>query len=402
MILLAALLAASPAPSALPDSACAPATQDAQVVERATVFLRDSVTAQAEAQGSLMKARVEVTIAPDGRISGARIWKSSGNDSLDQAALEAAQATIFHPKLIDCKPVTGTYLLLVEFPRTDERAAEDAPRRVVNALEGIAALHGTRFGFCEGDEGKKAQDDAREGLAQKAWARLVGSQRDYAAELAQCALLDTSLLDFTITAGFSVASLVSSIGADFEGRDDSYSYQYQATALALPVMTWLASDPQAPAKERSWQSNQLRILGDLTSYATGRRSGYPIPFTIAPDWQGTYPDDRPRPMAKTKALGRDVVAIFATSQSPQLDSELAASDAYEIVFRDYKWRGPPNAYLVVTIYSPVLNGASNVFAYVFALDAQRRWRPRLIPERERGAIEQALGNARTGIGGAAP
>jgi TonB family protein len=58
---------------------------------------------------------VEVTVGPSGNLVGAKVYKSAGNMSIDQAALRAARASTYSPKLVDCQPTTGDYLFRADF-----------------------------------------------------------------------------------------------------------------------------------------------------------------------------------------------------------------------------------------------------------------------------------------------
>jgi TonB family protein len=58
---------------------------------------------------------VIVTIAPSGNLANARIFKTSGNEAIDEAALDAARRSQFAPKYTNCKPTTGSYILREEF-----------------------------------------------------------------------------------------------------------------------------------------------------------------------------------------------------------------------------------------------------------------------------------------------
>ncbi len=59
--------------------------------------------------------QIEVTLAASGNLISASVYKSANNMALDQAALRAARQTTYSPKLVDCKPVTGTYLFTADF-----------------------------------------------------------------------------------------------------------------------------------------------------------------------------------------------------------------------------------------------------------------------------------------------
>jgi TonB family protein len=58
---------------------------------------------------------VQVTIAPDGTIAGGRVVQSAGNAAFDGSAVRSVEESTFAPKLVDCKPVEGTYLFKVTF-----------------------------------------------------------------------------------------------------------------------------------------------------------------------------------------------------------------------------------------------------------------------------------------------
>jgi TonB family protein len=52
---------------------------------------------------------VRVTVAPDGNITRAEVIDSGDNASLGTAALRAAVASTYIPKIVNCQPTTGTY-----------------------------------------------------------------------------------------------------------------------------------------------------------------------------------------------------------------------------------------------------------------------------------------------------
>jgi len=58
---------------------------------------------------------VLVTIGPDGSASDVRVWQSSGDMSLDRAALQAAQASTFAPPEVNGQPATQTYRIIYTF-----------------------------------------------------------------------------------------------------------------------------------------------------------------------------------------------------------------------------------------------------------------------------------------------
>lgn len=64
---------------------------------------------KAKEMGAKMSVVVRIVVGPDGKVKEATIYKSSGNMTLDYAALQAARASTYKPKVIQCKPVSGVY-----------------------------------------------------------------------------------------------------------------------------------------------------------------------------------------------------------------------------------------------------------------------------------------------------
>jgi TonB family protein len=58
---------------------------------------------------------VAVTIDAAGGVSDVRVSQSSGNAAIDQAALRAARASSYRPRLVNCVPSAGTYIFRAEF-----------------------------------------------------------------------------------------------------------------------------------------------------------------------------------------------------------------------------------------------------------------------------------------------
>jgi TonB family protein len=56
-------------------------------------------------------AKVKVTIGTDGRPISAQIFQSSGDSDLDAYAIQAAQHSSFEPRVVNCRPVVGDYLM---------------------------------------------------------------------------------------------------------------------------------------------------------------------------------------------------------------------------------------------------------------------------------------------------
>ncbi|MGA8533097.1 MAG: TonB family protein [Candidatus Tumulicola sp.] len=69
-----------------------------------------------EAGVGAVQVLVEVTVGPSGNLVGTpSIYKTSGNMSIDQAAIRAARASSYSPKLVDCNPATGSYIFRADF-----------------------------------------------------------------------------------------------------------------------------------------------------------------------------------------------------------------------------------------------------------------------------------------------
>jgi TonB family protein len=60
-------------------------------------------------------AVVSVTLAPNGRVLKTSVVKSSGNQTADNAVLEAARKSKYSPKIAACAPVEGAYLFRADF-----------------------------------------------------------------------------------------------------------------------------------------------------------------------------------------------------------------------------------------------------------------------------------------------
>jgi TonB family protein len=61
------------------------------------------------------QVRVQVAIDSNGDLLSASIVQSSGIKALDDASIEAARASTYSPKFVNCMPVSATYTFLVTF-----------------------------------------------------------------------------------------------------------------------------------------------------------------------------------------------------------------------------------------------------------------------------------------------
>jgi TonB family protein len=68
-------------------------------------------------QNSSGTAVIMVRLAGTGAIRNAMIFESSGNQFLDRAALLAARQQTYSPQIVGCDPVSGSYLITVDFQR---------------------------------------------------------------------------------------------------------------------------------------------------------------------------------------------------------------------------------------------------------------------------------------------
>jgi TonB family protein len=64
---------------------------------------------------SPIAVQVIVMVAADGSVKSAAIAQSSGYTQPDANALQAAQASTYKPKTVDCKPVEGLYVFRADF-----------------------------------------------------------------------------------------------------------------------------------------------------------------------------------------------------------------------------------------------------------------------------------------------
>jgi protein TonB len=111
---------APPAPTAGPATAppatptprsCAQPHKDATTTQPVTPDYPEI----ARQQGAIGVTNVRVSLSATGSVISVKVYKSSGNQSLDQEALKAARASRYSPEIEDCQPVAGDYLFRAEF-----------------------------------------------------------------------------------------------------------------------------------------------------------------------------------------------------------------------------------------------------------------------------------------------
>ncbi|MBV8727567.1 MAG: TonB family protein [Candidatus Eremiobacteraeota bacterium] len=100
------------APTPTPKPACADPYREATM----TNGVAPEYPEAAKEQGlGAVTVLVKITLSPGASVESASVLQSSGNMSIDQAAMVAARQSSYAPKLVDCKPVEGTYSFRASF-----------------------------------------------------------------------------------------------------------------------------------------------------------------------------------------------------------------------------------------------------------------------------------------------
>jgi protein TonB len=94
-----------PSPSPAPSTAC-----DREAVP-APIVLPDYPDAARGRKLGDVYADVVVQISAKGKVTGAKVKRSSGDPDVDKAAVDAARKSMFLPKLVHCLAVPGSYIL---------------------------------------------------------------------------------------------------------------------------------------------------------------------------------------------------------------------------------------------------------------------------------------------------
>jgi TonB family protein len=100
------------APAATAKPACANPNQDATVTQPMSPDYPESAKSLGLGPVTVL---VEVSVGPSGNLVDAKVYKSSNNMAIDQAALRAARQSSYAPKLVNCSPTTGDYIFRAEF-----------------------------------------------------------------------------------------------------------------------------------------------------------------------------------------------------------------------------------------------------------------------------------------------
>jgi TonB family protein len=106
-ILVAGLMVVQAAANPVPTGAC---MHEATIVKRAQPIYPPQLPA-----GTRATAVVAILVSSKGSVEKASIYRSSGYRAADAAALKAAEATTYAPRVIKCKRVEGELLYPVEF-----------------------------------------------------------------------------------------------------------------------------------------------------------------------------------------------------------------------------------------------------------------------------------------------
>ncbi len=103
---------APPAPTTAPAPKCAIPMRDAVATNKVPP---DYPELAREQNLGVVTVLVKVTVGASGALSAATIQQSSGNSSIDNAAIAAAKASSYSPKIENCLPVSGDYGFTAEF-----------------------------------------------------------------------------------------------------------------------------------------------------------------------------------------------------------------------------------------------------------------------------------------------
>jgi TonB family protein len=100
---------APPATAGTPAPACSQPYVAAHTIDAV------SPSAPDDADGMTGTAEVQVSLDTAGRVTDARIYRSTGSMGLDRVAVLAARRSTYAPQIVDCQPAGGTYLFRVDF-----------------------------------------------------------------------------------------------------------------------------------------------------------------------------------------------------------------------------------------------------------------------------------------------
>jgi protein TonB len=98
-----------------PTDSPAPSCTAPDIAARAVDVVTPDTPEMAQEQGLTGTTQVQVSLDPSGSVTDASVYRSSGSELLDRAALAAARRSTYHADVRDCEAVSGTYLFSVTF-----------------------------------------------------------------------------------------------------------------------------------------------------------------------------------------------------------------------------------------------------------------------------------------------
>jgi protein TonB len=110
--------AATPAPTPEPTATPTPKPQCANPNADASIkgtAVEPEYPDIAREQGATGVTQVKVTLDATGAVTDATVYKSAGNQALDNEAVKAAKATQYVPDIVNCVKTAGSYIFRAEF-----------------------------------------------------------------------------------------------------------------------------------------------------------------------------------------------------------------------------------------------------------------------------------------------
>jgi TonB family protein len=127
-------------PMTIADTPCNVPDKDVTVAQAATPAYPDSAK---DLGLGPVTVYVQVTVNPDGSVDHAVIMQSSNNMAIDQAALRAARASSYSPKIVGCSASTGSIVIpinMVPGSRGDPPVSCATPNQAVTILKAISPV----------------------------------------------------------------------------------------------------------------------------------------------------------------------------------------------------------------------------------------------------------------------
>jgi protein TonB len=102
----------APTPTPTPKPQCAVPNADAAIKGQPVEPDYPDIARQ---QGAVGTTQVKVTLAADGSVASVSVYKSSGNQALDNSAMKAARDTAYTPEIVNCVKTAGSYIFRADF-----------------------------------------------------------------------------------------------------------------------------------------------------------------------------------------------------------------------------------------------------------------------------------------------